>query len=314
MRERLSAKPFMKWAGGKTQLLGAFERRFPPGLGRGPITRYIEPFVGGGAVFFSVARRCRPCESFLFDINEELILVYTVVKRDVENLIDQLALLESAFLPLDAEGRGLFYYGVRGLLNRTRPEIDFSRYSDSWTQRAAQLLFLNRTCYNGLFRVNRRGDFNVPFGRYKRPRILDADNLRAVSRLLEHTEVSSGDFTACEPLVDERTFVYIDPPYRPLNETSRFTSYSRSRFDDQDQIRLAEFCRVLDRKGAKVMISNSDPKNEDPGNDFFDELYAGFTIERVPARRAINCRGKGRGPLNELIITNYSHRAGAKQD
>jgi DNA adenine methylase len=153
--------------------------------------------------------------------------------------------------------------------------------------------------------MNRKGEFNVPFGRYKNPRILNKDNLIEVAALLKNTSVIQGDFSGCKKSVDDTTFVYLDPPYRPLNDTSSFTSYSKDGFSDTDQRRLAEFFRELDKRGAKIMLSNSDPRNEHPDDSFFDELYAGFTIERVPAMRSINCNGACRGEINELIITNY---------
>ncbi len=303
--EPAPVRPFVKWAGGKTQLLDEFVRRFPEGLRSGAITRYVEPFLGGGAVFFTVARQFHPRMCHLFDINRELVLTYTVVKEDLEELLEELRALASAYLPLDGEGRRRMYYAVRDRFNRNRAEVDLSSHGRLRTLRAAEMIFLNRTCFNGLFRVNSRGDFNVPHGKYRNPRIFDEENLRAASRLLAHAEIRQGDFTACGPTVDRGTFVYIDPPYRPLTRTSMFTSYAEGGFGDTDQIRLAEFCRKIDEKGALFMLSNSDPKNADPGDDFFDDLYDGFVIERVSARRAINCNGRRRGPLNELIITNY---------
>ncbi len=189
--------------------------------------------------------------------------------------------------------------------NNDKDTIDFQNYHSSWIQRTAELIFLNRTCFNGLFRVNSRGGFNVPFGSYKNPRILDETTLSAASAVLQNTEISIGDFTTCEKFVDRNTFVYLDPPYRPLNRTSKFTGYSKGGFSDSDQVRLAEFFKAIDRRGAKVMLSNSDPKNEDPDDLFFDTLYSGYRIDRVPAKRAINSKGERRGEISELIITNY---------
>ena len=175
-------------------------------------------------------------------------------------------------------------------------------------EHAARMIFLNRTCYNGLFRVNRNGAFNVPFGRYKKPAILNRDNVNGVATLLKNTRILSGDFTQCRKFVDKHTFVYFDPPYRPLNQTSSFTSYSKNGFSERDQVRLVEFFRELDEKGAKIMLSNSDPKNTNPKDSFFDDLFSDYYIERVPARRMINCNGACRGDINELIITNYRVR------
>jgi DNA adenine methylase len=301
-----AARPFLKWAGGKSQLLDALRSRLPESLRSGETTRYVEPFLGGGAVFFAVAGAFDLEQSYLFDINEELVLTYCVVQRDVEALIDALAALESAYLPLSDDDRRAYYYAVRERFNRAKVDIDYAAYSPGVrVPHAADLIFLNRTCYNGLFRVNSRGGFNVPWGRYKNPRIVDRANLRAASRLLTRAEVHLGDFTACERFVDEKTFVYIDPPYRPLSRTANFTSYARDSFDDDDQVRLAAFCRKLDGIGACFMLSNADPRNADPGDRFFDDLYDGFSIERVPARRAINRNGNGRGRLTEILVTNY---------
>ncbi len=194
---------------------------------------------------------------------------------------------------------------IRGDYNNNKEKTDFHYYHSSWVQRTAALIFLNHTCFNGLFRVNSRGWFNVPFGRYKNPRILDERTLTEASESLRNTEISMGDFTACEKFVDSNTFVYLDPPYRPLNRTSKFTGYSKAGFSDCDQVRLAEFFKEIDHRGAKVMLSNSDPKNEDPEDSFFDTLYAGYPIDRVPAKRAINSNGDRRGEISELIITNY---------
>jgi len=194
---------------------------------------------------------------------------------------------------------------VRDSFNKKKPEINFQIYDAEWVTRAAQSIFLNRTCFNGLFRMNRKGEFNVPFGRYKNPRILDKDNLNDVAALLKTTTILLADFTRCKKFVDKTTFVYLDPPYRPLNDTSSFTSYAKDGFSDTDQRRLAGFFKELDKKGAKIMLSNSDPRNENTEDSFFDELYAYYTIERVPAKRSINCNGDRRGNINELIITNY---------
>ncbi len=300
-----NARPFLKWAGGKKQLLDEFYKRFPDEMKTGKIQRYVEPFVGGGAVFFYVATKFRIEEYHIFDINEELFLTYNVVKNDVDELVEVLKALESDFFGLNTE-REQYYYRVREQFNKSKTESNLNKHNHNWIERAAQVIFLNRTCFNGLFRVNSNGEFNVPYGKYKNPSILNEDNLRNVSKLLENTEIHLGDFADCEPLVDRHTFVYMDPPYRPLNQTSSFTSYHKSNFNNKDHKRLAEFYKVLDKKGAKLMLSNSDPKNENSDDDFFEELYSGFRIERVPARRMINCNGTKRGAIDELVIINYN--------
>jgi len=295
----------MKWAGGKSQLLPAFYKRFPSGLKDGEITRYVEPFIGGGAMFFFVCEKFSFDECTICDANEELILTYRVIKKSVPELIRVLGALESEYLSRREDERECMYYAVRDAFNLNKPGITFATFQPAWVERAAQTLFLNRTCFNGLFRMNRKGEFNVPFGKYKNPRILYEDTLTDVAILLKNTRIILGDFTSCRQCVDAQTFVYFDPPYRPLNATSFFNSYAKDGFSDTDQARLAEFYRELDKKGAKIMLSNSDPKNTDPRDSFFDTLYSDFTIERVPARRMINSRGSGRGEINELVITNY---------
>ncbi|ADI73575.1 DNA adenine methylase [Methanohalobium evestigatum Z-7303] len=302
-----TAKPFLKWAGGKKQLIEEFEKRFPDDLDTVKLKKYVEPFVGGGAVFFHVIQNYDFKECHIYDLNEELILAYRVVKNDVEYLIKRLKTLQSEYLALDHSNRKEFYYSIRKSFNKNKPDIDFSTYSNKWVERAAQLIFLNKTCYNGLFRVNSKGEFNVPIGSHKNPTILDDENLRSVSRVLQGVYIHLGDFSDCEPVVDSNTFVYIDPPYRPLNQTSSFNSYSKDCFDDNEQYRLCRFYHRLDSMGSKIMLSNSDPKNENPDDDFFDNLYTDYNIERVKATRMINCNGKKRGSINELIITNYDY-------
>ncbi|MCJ7742845.1 MAG: Dam family site-specific DNA-(adenine-N6)-methyltransferase, partial [Methanoregula sp.] len=277
----------------------------PPEMKNGEITNYVEPFVGGGAVFFYLGQRFSFDHSSIFDANEELILTYCVIKKSTKKLILELELLESAYISKSNEDRERLFYHVRDSFNKIKPEINFHTYDPGWVTRAAQSIFLNRTCFNGLFRMNRKGEFNVPFGRYKNPQILNKDNLKDVADLLKTTTIILGDFTRCKKFVDTTSFVYLDPPYRPLNDTSSFTSYSKDGFSDTDQRRLAVFFKELDKKGAKIMLSNSDPRNEKPDDSFFDELYADYTIERVPAKRSINCNGARRGNINELIITNY---------
>jgi DNA adenine methylase len=299
------ARPFLKWAGGKTQLLREVVPRLPPGLSDGTITRYVEPFVGSGAVFFYVNQRFSLGECHLYDINEELVVLYQVVQRDVRGLIEQATALADAYAGASEDVRRDLFYRVREQFNRDRAAIDFAAYGEAWVERAARLLFLNKTCFNGLFRVNSRGEFNVPFGKYKKPAICNAPVLEAASRVLANTEIRLGDSAVCAEVVDEHTFVYFDPPYRPLNATSSFTSYARHGFSDDDQVRLAGLFADLDRRGAKLMLSNSDPRNHDPGDRFFDDLYGAWTIERVPARRSINCRGDRRGTVTELIIRNF---------
>jgi len=301
----VTAKPFLKWAGGKGRLLKQMDGYLPAALRDGRVRRYVEPFVGGGALFFYLRQRFELEMTYLFDRSPELVLVYKVVQRDVQALIESLLLLEVSYLALSAEGRKGAFYEMRERFNGERPLLDFSRYDERWIERAAQLIFLNRTCYNGLFRVNAGGDFNVPFGRYERPRICHSANLLAASAALQGVHIELGDFAACEPFVDDETFVYFDPPYRPISKTAAFTAYAAEAFGDQEQLRLADYYRRLDEEGALLMLSNSDPKNVDNEDDFFEQAYKDFRIERIRGARAINSKGAGRGMVSELLILNY---------
>lgn len=306
VRLEVGAKPFLKWAGGKSQLLPQFEAHYPPELAAGEINRYVEPFLGGGALFLAIAQRYAIQQAYLTDINPELILAYQVVKNDVVDLIAQLAEHQREFDARKGEGRAAYFYAIRDQYNRQRAEIDFKHYAKAWVTRAARMIFLNKTCYNGLFRVNAKGEFNVPFGRYKNPAVCDPENLRRVSALLQNAELHVAPFTACEQWVTPETFVYFDPPYRPISATSNFTSYSSHRFDDAAQIALAEFfARLHQQRGAKLMLSNSDPTPINPDDDFFARIYQGFSIHRVWASRMINTQVDKRGKITELLITNY---------
>lgn len=303
--DQLQAKPFLKWAGGKRQLLDQLQSHFPVQLFNGEISCYVEPFVGSGALFFKVFQTFPIRECFLADVNPELILVYKALQEDVSGLVNQLGSIEERFLNLDLEQRKEFYYQVRADYNQQRDSVQFYDFEANWILRAAHMLFLNRTGYNGLFRLNSDGAFNVPFGRYANPRILDEKNLRRVAELLQDVTIHYGDFEETANMVNEHTLVYFDPPYRPLSTTAHFTSYSKERFDDAQQLRLADYYRFLDAKGAKLMLSNSDPHNVDPEDDFFEDIYRGFRIERLKARRNINRKAHRRGLISELLILNY---------
>jgi DNA adenine methylase len=303
------ARPFLKWAGGKGRLLEALSAYFPAPLRDGTITEYHEPFLGGGAMFFRVMQEFPLRRAFLRDANEEIVLLYRVVQSDAGGLIGRLEQMERDYLGLPEAKRRARFLRAREEFNRARPGMDFRRYSPAWIERAALLLFLNKTCYNGLFRVNREGGFNTPFGRYARPRIADAENLRAASALLARAEIACGDFEGLlgRDAVRPGSFIYYDPPYRPLSKTSSFTAYSRFAFGDAEQLRLARMFRALDRKGVFQMLSNSDPRNADPSDDFFEKAYSDYSDSfwRVPAARSINSVGKGRGNINEIVIANY---------
>jgi len=298
-------KPFLKWAGGKGQLLEQLEPFFPQELAQGSIQRYIEPFVGGGAVFLHIANTYNVPEFYIFDISPELILAYQTIQQNVEDLIEVLENFQQTYLSLQEEERKQYFYQIRSDFNKKRHQINFEIYSSDWLERTAQLIFLNRTCYNGLFRVNAKGGFNVPFGRYKNPRICDRENLELLAKLLQKTHIQQGDFTECKKFVNYQSLVYFDPPYRPLNQTANFKSYSQNQFNDSEQLRLRDFFQSLDQKRAKLILSNSDPKNENPTDYFFETAYANYRIETIQAARSINSKASKRGKINELIILNY---------
>lgn len=261
--------------------------------------------MGGGALLFYLTQHFDVSEIFVCDINSELILVYQVVRDYVEKLIARLQEIEATYLALGEKERKSYYYAERARFNTNLATMDFFAFQPAWIERAAQFIFLNRTCFNGLYRVNSKGEFNVPAGRYKSPKICDVQNLTAVAAILKHVKIVRGDFMVCEDIVDQNTFVYFDPPYRPLNHTAKFTSYSKYTFDDTEQLRLSRFFRALDNKGASLMLSNSDPKNVDSKDNFFETLYANYRIERIFANRMINARASKRGPISELLIMNY---------
>lgn len=299
-------RPFLKWAGGKTQLLDTFDTRLPKHIKETKtITRYIEPFVGGGAMFFFLKAHYHINQSYLFDINADLIICYKVLQNNHLELIHMLERITLEFFQKTEQERKTFYYQIRELYNKQLKNFNYSVYNREWIERAGFLIFLNKTCYNGLFRLNQKGEFNVPYGRYKKPKFYDPNSIKEINKALQDTEIFCGDFTESEKFITKNSFVYLDPPYRPLNNTSNFTSYSKNGFSDLDQKRLAEYFKRLDKKGAYLMLSNSDPKNESPDDDFFESLYKGYKIERVPAKRYINCNAQKRGAINELIIRNY---------
>ena len=297
-----SVKPFVKWAGGKSSLIPQLTKYFPFELKNGQIEKYVEPFVGGGAVLIDILQKYDVKQAYAFDINKDLINCYNVIKYKVEDLIQKLDKKEKEFLALDKDERQKYFYDIRTEYNSylLDNEID--------VKRASEFIFLNRTCFNGLYRVNKNGKFNVPCGKYKNPTICDSNNLRNLSKLLKNVVFAYGDYKESEKLVDENTFVYFDPPYRPLSVTSGFTSYTKEDFNDEDQKELAKYYNKLNLKNAKLMLSNSNPKNTNENDNFFEKIYKGFNINEVSAKRMINANAKGRGEISELLITNYEEQ------
>lgn len=296
-------KPFVKWAGGKNSLIPQITKYYPFELKDGSIETYIEPFVGGGAVLINILQNYEIKQAYAFDINKDLINCYNVIKEDVEDLILELKQKEEKFIDLDEEKRQKYFYEIREKYNSNSigDEIDIDR--------ASEFIFLNRTCFNGLYRVNKQGKFNVPCGKYKNPTICDDDNLRELSNLIKNVTFKYGDYKESMKFVTENSFVYFDPPYRPLTVTSGFTSYTNEGFNDDNQKELAVYYKKLNEKNAKLMLSNSNPKNVNKEDNFFEEIYKGFNINEVSARRMINSNAKGRGEISELLITNYEEQS-----
>ena len=294
------AKPFLKWAGGKGQLILAIEAALPRELLAKENVTYIEPFIGSGAVLFWILRNYSNIQKAVInDINEDLVKAYTTIKHEPENLIKALQEIQDTYYKLGTEEeRRIFFLEKRSLFN--------ARYLNE-LENTALLIFLNRTCFNGLYRVNSRNAFNVPFGKYTNPKICDEKTIMADSNILQRVTILQGDYKETLNYATQNTFFYFDPPYKPISKTSLFNSYARDSFNDAEQIRLKEFCNVLSQKNYKWLLSNSDPKNTNPEDHFFDELYASATnyINRVKARRAINSNATKRGEIFEILISNY---------
>ena len=293
------AKPFVKWVGGKTQLLEDIKKALPMDLSKRENVTYVEPFVGGGAVLFWILQEYpNITRAVINDINAELICTYRVIKNDVENLIFELRRLQEQYLPLNPEARKSFFITQRNRFNETeKTDVDT----------ATLFIFLNKTCFNGLYRVNSKGKFNVPHGRYTNPIICDEKRLRADSALLQRVEILCGDFAQTGRYAGENVLYYFDPPYRPLTATSAFTSYSKEGFNDAEQTRLRDFCDQIAANKSLFVASNSDPQNIDNDDDFFDHLYRMFNIKRVSAARMINSKGDGRGVISEIMISNVAN-------
>lgn len=289
------AKPFVKWVGGKTQLLEEVRKSLPANMLMRNELIYIEPFVGGGAILFWILQEFPNIKrAIINDINAELICTYRVIQNNVNSLINKLAIIQNQYISLDKEGRKEYFLEKRNLFN--------SKLC-SEVETAALFIFLNRTCFNGLYRVNSKGNFNVPHGRYANPKICDKENLLAVSNILQRVEILCGDFEKTEEYAGENSIFYLDPPYKPLSETSSFTSYTKDGFDDTEQLRLRDFCTRIAKRKAQFIASNSDPR-EFTGASFFERIYHQFNIRRVFATRLINAKSDGRGLVSEIMISN----------
>jgi DNA adenine methylase len=277
------AGPFIKWVGGKGKLRHALSALLPSGV---DLMRHVEPFMGGGALFFARA----PERALLCDVNPDLVQTYVAVRDQVGELVQQLSKLARNH---DKER----YYAIRERFNERAPRRDGSRERLN-VERAAMFIYLNKTCFNGLYRVNRRGEFNVPMGSYKNPGILDVEGLYAASARLQQADIRCASFEALLSEARPGDFVYMDPPYEPVSRTANFTAYAQDGFSQADQTRLRDVYRELDRRGAKLMLSNSDVP-------FIRELYRGYQIDTVMAPRAVSCDASSRVPVREVVVRNY---------
>lgn len=299
-----AAKPFVKWAGGKTQLLPQLHEALTGKISMSERFIYVEPFCGGASLFFSLVRDYGfTGKAILNDINAPLMETFRTVRDAAGTLIAALKEIEHEFLALDSDAQKEFFLARRE---------EFNSGACTKLRSATLLIFLNKTCFNGLFRVNSKGKFNTPFGRYRNPKICDEQTLLADSAALKNVELCCGDFVKTLPAAEalrsrgEKILFYIDPPYKPLSATSSFTAYAQGRFDDDDQLRIFRFCKELDARKIYWLQSNSDAQtNDETPRSFFGDIYTASVIRRVPAKRAINAVGSRRGNINEVLISNF---------
>jgi len=289
-RLKYYVKPFIKWVGGKGQLISTIENELPTQFSKNKRMTYVEPFVGGGAMLFWMLKNTKIERAIINDINSDLTKSYLTIKENVADLILCLKDIQNKYDNLQTLTERTDYY----LENREK----YNTKTLDNVENTALFVFLNKTCFNGLYRVNSNGKFNVPFGKYEKPTICDENTLLADSELLQKVEVLNGDFEQTINYADDKSFFYFDPPYKPISKTSSFNSYAAEVFDDNEQVRLKKFSDKLHNNGNLWLLSNSD-------NDFFDSLYSGYKISRVWATRAVNCKASGRGKLTEILIKNY---------
>lgn len=303
----MKAKPFIKWVGGKSQLIEQLDALLPADFGNWENATYIEPFAGGGAMLFYMLQRYPNIQhAVINDVNQDLTTCYCTVRDYPEELINSLSGIEKEYLTLpNDDERRAFFMNSRGHYNEKNLDP---------IENTTLFIFLNRTCFNGLYRVNKRGQFNVPFGKYKNPTICDAATIRKDSEVLRRVEILTGDFEETFNFAEGNTLFYFDPPYRPLSDTSSFNDYTKDSFNDDSQVRLKEYCDRINQAGYKFMLSNSDCKGKNEADNFFDVLYGNYEIERVIASRSVNSNPTKRGKLTEILVHNYQDtRANANQ-
>lgn len=299
MNTNSKAKPFIKWVGGKTQLIEQLDAQLPADFDTWNDVTYIEPFVGGGAMLFYMLQQYPNIRrAVINDVNPDLTTCYRTVRDMPEELIASLTDMQNAYNALSSEeARKDFFLAVRDRYNEKNLDP---------IENTSKFFFLNRTCFNGLYRVNKKGLFNVPFGKYTNPQICDPETIRKDSELLQHVEILTGDFESTFAYAQGNTLFYFDPPYRPLSDTSSFNDYAKESFNDDAQIRLKEYCDRINAGGFHFMLSNSDCKGKNEADNFFDVLYGAYYIERVWASRSINSNPTKRGKLTEILVHNYA--------
>ncbi|WP_033161298.1 DNA adenine methylase [[Mycoplasma] collis] len=297
----LIVKPFLKWVGGKGQLLKEISQFYP--FENKNIYKYCEPFVGGGAVLFDILTKYKLKEIYISDLNKNLINSYLIIKNHVHKLINILKKMESDFLNLNNLERKEFYLNKRKEFNSL---IKLNTINKK-IFKAALLIFLNKTCFNGLYRVNKNNEFNVPMGTYNNPLICDEENLLNISKKLKNIKIIFADYKKTINFIDENTFVYLDPPYRPITKSSSFVEYTIDKFDDENQKELADFINEINKKNCLFLMSNSDPKNYNSNDNFFDDLYKEFHIKRINAKRSISSNPETRKEIKELLIFNFKN-------
>lgn len=291
-------KPFVKWVGGKGKLLPEIDKALPPDMDR--ITTYVEPFVCGGSVMFHMLRKYPKLNKIVVnDMNMDLCLCYATIKNNPKEVVERLEEYSERFIPIDTEGRKELYYGEREKFNKVKS----GELPATAEESCARFIFLNKTCFNGLYRVNSKGLMNTPMGSYTNPTICVPETIYADSEALQNVEILNGDFHDTITHIGKGTLVYMDPPYLPLTETSSFTGYQKDRFTENEQVRLKQFCDEITERGGLFIESNSDPSQV--GNPFMDNLYSSYSIKRIMAGRAINCDGQKRGKVSELLISNF---------
>ena len=299
----MNVKPIIKQVGGKTQLLNTINDNLPQNISH--FNTYMEPFIGGAAVLFYIVPKLPNIKNvFINDLNYKLTNLYTVVKNKHLKLINQLKTIQEEYRK--SEDPKMFYYNTRDSFNI----YDMNMEPDADVLHAAEFIFLNKTCFNGLYRENSKGEFNVPWNKNVNVCICDEENIKAVHNFFikYNVQISTGtynEFFKDKELYIKNAFVYMDPPYRPITKSSAFTSYTKSGFNDDSQKDLKVWFDVLTSDCAYCMLSNSDPKNSDVNDTFFDDLYSDYNIIRVNAKRSINSKGNGRGSITEILVKNY---------